>query len=929
MSKNTSLKDTVLFVLGAYLLSFLFLGYLRPEQWFFHTIRLWNNMSSSMYYNSMFMLVSHFFHGGIQLWSRFSQMNDAYYVLSYNLYSIENVVTVFIFICLSPFISLAGEGLYHIHLISLYGIMLLIRTVGTYILLRKLVSNKIVIFVGIVSLNVFLTYYMEAPPDWMLDGVFSFFPMLLYFILCFFEELRLRSFLLVVLVMTLTFVNSPLFTLGYYYQVVHGVILACVVSFVLQRGWRKLQGRSTLPPEELMKNLGLALGCFLILLPYAWWIHSLTEDFYIHHSGLGGTHGRLSLFFNFSGYFYTEGRSFANPLEFIGTSLNYHPLIQFASWPFIGGSVLFFSLAALLLSKDRRKYIFAAAIFFILLLNTCCYPNNIHLLGWTIHYSWTHPQDFWRGRIPFGYWLLSVWLFISSIAHWINAITNPLNSFVRSFQIPAMLMVMLLAPLMAMGLESCFHWWNKRADAIHYRRRWLLLAFGVFVLVWDLSGGTKSMPVFDTEHDSKLYGEAAQNLGLYILCLTTTFLSFMLMAEFFSSRSRWLGWTILAFAFVSDFACLKACLTYDNPANYTVVPIRLKSPYTHQAFIPDYPNPRILPFREYFNPYGEDILPLFDHDSFFMYGDFYRYVPMGRLFRPWDIYEPRHISYKDLYPDMQMQQYLTENPRTISFADYAFDSRYLDYSQIVRLGLTSRVIMADEEPYNRSFIKTIDRVRIPPTEETKKFYNVALDAGKARLHKAPGGWEYQFDLPEDFPAFLSTSILSYDDTSWKLIVNDRELMPMQGKLTTPYTFDVQNVRERKVAMLLPEEIKKNADINLQVKLPDRILRIWKNNYDDLGFTYEAPKDGWLVFNYPYDKKWELTIDNYKTPLSRVNRYFIGVPILAGEHQVLLRYWPHTSLRFWIFISMALSVICFGGTLYYCIRREPLFKSEVG
>jgi len=924
MSKNTPFKDTVLFISAAFFASFLILGFLCPDLWFFHTRRLCADLSSSVLYNSLFLMVSNFYHGGIQLWDRFGQVNNAYYMLSSNIYSVMNIITAFFsfFFCL--FLPNPGEVLYHTHLFLFYGVMCLIRTIGGYVLLRKLTSNKAIIFVSIIFLNTILTNYMTTP-DFALDGVFSFFPLLLYYILCFFEDYRLRSFLLASLVMALSFVSCPLGALSYFYQVVHGFILGCVLAFFLQRGWRKLQGRPRLPRIEFIKNMGLAICCFLIILPYGWWIHSLMHDFYVHNSGLAGTHGRLSLFFNFSGYFYTERRSFADPFEFIGTSLNYHPSICWASWIFIGGSALFLALAGIVLSKDKRKYIFAGAILFIILLNTACYPNNFHVLGWNIHYAWRHPSDFWMGKIPFDLWVLSIWMFISSITHGINALTNPFCCLVRSFQEPAILMAMLFAPLMAMGLESCFHWWHRRIEAIYYQRRWVLLIFGACVLFWDLSGGTQTLPVFDTEYGNKLYGGAAQNLNLYILCLITTFLTFMLMAEYFPRRSRWVGWMILGFAFAADLTGLMVCNTSNSLINTTTVPVRLNpTHYIHQAFVPDYQNPKILPVREFFNTQTEDISPLFADDNFYMIGDFYQYIPMGRFFRPWSLYSVRPISYKNLYPDFEIQQYLTKNPHTIFFADYAFDSQHLNFADILRLNLGSRVIVVKGEKYNRSFIKNLERVSVAPMEIKKKFYNVSLDLGKARIHKNPSGWEYIFDLPVDFPFYLSTSVFSDDYASWKLVVNGRVLAPMQGKLTAPYTYDVQNIQDKKLTVLLPDPIKQGVDINLQVKLPDGILNVWKNTYDDLGFTYQAPKAGWLVFNYPYDEKWELSIDNHKTPISKANRYFIGAPISGGVHQVLLRYWPHTLLRSWIFISIVLSIVCFVWILCYSIRREPLY-----
>ena len=154
-----------------------------------------------------------------------------------------------------------------------------------------------------------------------------------------------------------------------------------------------------------------------------------------------------------------------------------------------------------------------------------------------------------------------------------------------------------------------------------------------------------------------------------------------------------------------------------------------------------------------------------------------------------------------------------------------------------------------------------------------------------------------------------------------------DVEPDAGKIDENFTYDVQNIQDRKLTVLLPDDGKLQGDIELQVKFPQGIHDVWKNTYDDLGLTNEAPQSGWLVFSYPYDEKWELTIDGQKTRLSKVNRYFMGAPISGGEHRILLRYWPHTTLRFWIFVSMVLSVVGLGGVVFYGIKRQPLAPSR--
>jgi len=913
-----SFKDTVLFILGVFAVSFIFLSFLYPDVWFYHTRRLLISHETSIPLESTYILVSHFFHGGIQLWDRFDQMNNAYFVTSNGIYGVANVTAALIFIVLSPFFTHPGEALYHTHVFVFYGVTYFMMTMGGYVLLRKLMSNTWTIFISLLYLNTILTGYMMTP-GLEQQGVYSFLPLLLYFILCFFEDFRLRTFLLAVLVMALCLVSSPYFTLGYFYQVVHFFILSCGVGFLCQRGWRKLLGRHPLPRREYLKNMGLVACCFLIIFPYAWWGQAL-HDCYVHGSGLGGTQGRFNNIFKLSGYFNVQGKAFANPLEFLGTSLDYHHNVWGSSWLFIGGSAFFLALAGLVLSKDRRKYIFASTIFAVILINTACFPGNFFALGQYIKYALQNPPGFWAGGFHGGDLMLYFWLTISSIAHGINALTNPFSFLVRSFHMASLLVSILFLPLVAMGLDSCLCLWRGSVESIYFKRRWFLLILYALILLWDLLGGTQTLDVY------YIGQSAAQTLKVYILSIGTIFFLLILMAGFFSGPRRWVGGLILALAFAVDFAAL---MTYvqvyqkDYPAN--AVPTRLSYCYTRQAVVPDYQNPRLLPLREFLNTHNEIIFPdIYSENN--MYGAFYQYTPIGRFFHPWTIYEPRHAAYKDLYPDLEIQQYLKMNPRTVFFADFAFDSRNIRLFDILRYNLQQRVIMVNPEAFNRAFLNTTGKIYVPPMDFKEKFYDVSLDWMKAAIHQGPSGWEYTLDLPKDFPFYLSTTVFTNDYAAWKLVVNGRVLGPMQGKLTTPYTYDVQNIQDKKLTILLPDKIPQ-ADIKLQVKLPDRVLGVWKNTYDDLGLTLEAPKAGWLVFNYPYDMKWELTVDGLKTPLSQVNNYFIGAPISGGRHQVLLQYWPQTHLRFWIFISMVLSFICFWRIMFLSIKREPLYSSS--
>ena len=136
-----------------------------------------------------------------------------------------------------------------------------------------------------------------------------------------------------------------------------------------------------------------------------------------------------------------------------------------------------------------------------------------------------------------------------------------------------------------------------------------------------------------------------------------------------------------------------------------------------------YQNPETLPFREFYSSENQEMvihhpetrikyrirnlethadgLPQ-DPESIswyrlnsrlHAYGHFYKFTHLGRYFFRPTIYHPRHLTYKDLYTDIEGQNYLKNDQRIMFQANYAVDSERMnpsqDYNQKVfsKLGL--------------------------------------------------------------------------------------------------------------------------------------------------------------------------------------------------------------------------------------------------
>ena len=184
---------------------------------------------------------------------------------------------------------------------------------------------------------------------------------------------------------------------------------------------------------------------------------------------------------------------------------------------------------------------------------------------------------------------------------------------------------------------------------------------------------------------------------------------------------------------------------------------------------------------------------------------------------------------------------------------------------------------------------------------------------------------YSFDLPEGFTKHLTTSIYTRDSNLLGVKINNRGLIPAQGKLVSPYTFDVQNIAEGKLVVALPLDRKWGHNKFIIFTYPMQneigITRVWRYEPDTLGLDYVAEEDGWFVMHYPFDKKWKITIDGKSTQVYKANYCFMAVPVTKGEHRILLQYWPDTHLRFFLGLSYLMVLLSLVTVIFIGIKSK--------
>ncbi|MFA5260981.1 MAG: YfhO family protein [Candidatus Omnitrophota bacterium] len=875
-----------LFILSASAVSLLVLAVTFPELMVYRNRSFMFQHDMGIPFENVFTLVSHYFHGGIQLWDRYDQMSYVYSHLSSGLYTLANLFTAGCYILLSPLFRYPAQAFHSVHAICFYGVTVLIRTLGGYCLLKKFVRDPVVIFISLLYLNTFLasTQYCVLTAN-----LYSYLPFVLYFLVGFFQDFRLKDFLGFLLLTTITVAASPLLALGYFYQVVHFFIVASLIVSALSGGWTRFVARfrkGRTGRNFLFVVFALML-CGIMLLPIFRMADVLTRDFYLPGSGLGATEGRIKNMFSVSKYFQVGNSSYSQGNLWI-RSLDFKHNLWRDGWPFIGATALLLSALGLCFSRDNRKYIFLGTIILIVLVN---YPRNMA--------SFT------------------------SLSHWINALTNPFAFLLRSFHMPALLWPVFLLPLIAWGLEGIKEWVfgpmslvaDKPREASWAAAQGVVLAF-ILISSWTLSFPVQAYALFPA--------------WVFLVLLYAGWKRGSwppLWEELLGRYGAATAGMLLILVFGVDLMAFSIFIRHDDYSRWDLKPRSYSGLKDSQPFILDFQNPRILPLRAYFRADDQKIDPrLYTAQNH--YGLFYQFVAMDRPMAPANIYTPVHIGYKDLSEDEDAKSYLRRNPGTISWAAAALPQTQATLGELVKSNMDHHVILIDENkglpaelPVIQNDVPSLIPEEGQPVVAARKEVLEMPFAQAVKRIDSNGLAEYAFPLPEEFPSSISTTVFSGDRDNTVLSSGERVFKPVQGHLLWPFTFDINNVRNGYLALLLPQDFPvAGATIRLEFSRPAGVQEVWRNEHDHLGLSVRLNRDGWMVFHYPYDEKWRLTVDQKKSPLWRVNKYFIGTPLAKGDHQILLEYWPRTQLRFMIKMSILTVMMSFGLLVIYALRQ---------
>ncbi len=849
-------------LIAAVIINFLVAAWLYPEVFVHVDLRLVQGHETCGPMQYVFYLISQFYQGGIQLFNRQDLFNTSFTQLSVGLYTPINFIIAFFYVILSPFVTLPAEFFHHFYVILYYGSGLLLRTYGIFLLAHYMTKSKWVALVTSVWVNSFCAIAMIHMGGVCISEVYNYFPLFLFCLVYYWQTRQSNVIIITVLVFVLAINNSLYVGLGYFYQTLHLFLLDMFVIWLIWQRRKKPLLSDRINWTFVMQAIAL-IG--VIFLPVLIWAPNLIHDFQAAASGLGESSGRFNRIFNPVAMMHDPTRYFISSKDVFHNAYDFTFNGWYSVGTFLGTTTLVLSVIGLILSKHSYKIVFVSAAIMMAFLNV---PSNQ------------------------GGWMM--W------AHWIDTITNPFCFLVRSFHYSVLLWYMSLAIPLCLGIQSCIALVFKHDDQIHGKRIGIIQLLLLVAIVGSFA--IHAMPV-----------------RLYVLAVLVLFFIFITLFNLKKTDGiprQWVALIMVLIVGTIEFHSLKTYITTKSvDMNWGYwdglrIKPRIFSPMytTPVPTILDYQNPRILPWRFFYRTDDHVVFPL-TWEFQGMFGQFYQYTPLVlRLEREQSMYVPRLKVFDHIDKNKNIQQYLRKDGRMMYVADAAIAPNDNDYAKVLAGSLDRRIIEVEEAYLDQR--QQLADINLPaPIKDVFKQTFYTFDVNKATSRIRPEGIEYQWALPKNFPRYLSTTLLTPDVWLWQLTIGKEALMPAQGALVHPGTFDVNNVRDGYVTVLVKNDKESiQEQVNLTVLTPSDLIDVWKNTQDEIGITYRFQRNGWWVTHIPYDTKWKLYIDGKHVPIAKVNGYFIGAPVSQGEHQIYLTYWPQSPLRWMIILSTLASLV---------------------
>jgi hypothetical protein len=822
------------------------------------------------YFNTS-IIASFMAQGSIQLWDHFGQMPFAYLFTTLGTFKFPNVIAACVFFVLSPLSDHTGALFHHVFAWANLLTLLFLRVAGIFLLLRRFIKDGQIIWIATVMSAVFY-----CQPAFYIGTFYqSFYPIIFYFIISFISRFEWKYFIAAFCFFVISFSNSLIHSC-YMYMGVHFFILSALAWSVI---YRRREWMSLKIAKGFWKTVTFMIVAAVVIIgPYVWMqkigVHDVEFD--AKNSRLGRM---LSIDYYFHGAHFDQADTselFRRMLDFTGDA---------GESFFFGFMILTLAIAGMVLSRDSRRWIFVSTIILVYLVN---FPRDAINIGTPVH--------------------------------WLNALTNPFKSILRSYHMAShCVLEYLFIPLAVMGFEEMRLIFIGKSEV---PARKLAITFGAVTVF--VASSFDHMPGV-----VKIY-----------LAIGWALLTLVGLKASFNAKSVWgkIMCATLILLILADIGLV--CYQTKSMLNryFKRQPYETVSLAEQGGLGIDLGNPLIFPVREYGAAYFayEDALigPLVGQPQ-----NYFKFTNFMLNFIPIDGHNPRHKSYASWVNDKEMWQYIQKNHRMMFNADRALRADDGVLGKIVQSGLSERVIMVDDPSDKFKLPREIPVGYVPsprPPVEAQTFSGTLADGKIIRQSERKDLVFISLPLPKDFPDYQATTFFTEDRYSLRFLLQKpdqtwQECRPAQGEFVRECSFDVGHFKKGTLTAALAKDgffSSMKYIFVYPIGSQNGIVNAWEKKFDYLGFDYHIGQDGWFVVQYPFDKKWQISVDWKQTPYYKVNKSFIGFPITEGKHRIEMRYEPDSLLRIWLLISVICSTLGLILLLVIAFKWENAYNRTV-
>lgn len=782
-------------------------------------------------YKAVHLLIQFFYQKGIQLWDFFSQMPHAYFFATFGTFKVANLLTALTYVGTSGFFYDQAKFLHDVFAWVYVPVLLILRACGMVIVLRLLGFGKV--FAAAFGLAGALLWAKPA----IVIGTFyqSYTPLIMLLILAWVTFQQGRYLLLLALMLAHAFTQGMVHAC-YLYLGIHGLLLSAVIYQCFlgkKEAWR-----------FSFKEAAIAIVLIgLMLWPYAAMIKLSFADIMFAPG-----ESRLNGFFDLKYYFNAMKIDQVRVGTFVADSLRFDDISGIKY--FFGLGFFWCALTGWIMATDRRKWIFAGGLILLWAVNTPRFGFNPGMIG-----------------------------------HWINVLTNPMSTMVRSYEMAACAAVgYMLLPLCAWGMIWLWEHDGVKVSAYKMKIWWLLtacllaLAFGI------------NVPV-----QVRLY-----TIILSVLIAGALWIKTYTM--FKVGRKKYSGWSFrgLLIIMIALDAFLSIVQINRFFAAGEVATPPLAGSARHYGLNLDHQNPRVMGF-----PYNADMIDTGATSHVWSLRDispgYSRVINRFIAFEKPGDHFPRHQAYAGWYQNERVMEYVKRYPALAYF--------------VPSDGKNEALIISGERPgdLGGQFV-----------QESLLQSPIVVNS------QAHGYWSMSFALSDPFAHIVSNQVSAFPAARVFVETDGQqhELEASQGRLLGSGMFDINNIYQGKMLVSLPRGVLPQA-VKVHVwryQQETGIVGVDSFTHDRLSAAFAAPHNGWAVWHIPYDTKFVITEDGRRVDYTRTTAGFIRWPIKAGRHKVVIDYWPQ---GWWLRWGLVCSTVVSMGCLVYILNLlwTRLFQYE--